>query len=246
LSGIKGLETVSFREGNESGLALLRSSLQDVGLRDLERQATYAIERRRTSFMLGMTSSKKDGGGINRLVDEWGPWWNRFKPDFLDFSLGFSRRWFVEATTGYGLYPIRALYMWLLALWVLAAIFYTFVIGCKRRAAGRHWGIYRIFPPDRIDLGVPPPRIAGDQPVERLVGRGFWRSLGWGIWFSTLTTFHFGWRDLNVGVWLSRLQRGEYVLRAVGSVRVVSGFQSIMSLYLIVIWALTYFGRPFQ
>ena len=46
--------------------------------------------------------------------------------------------------------------------------------------------------------------------------------------------------------WLARLQTREYTLRATGWVRVVAGLQSLLSIYLIAIWVLTYFGRPFQ
>ena len=35
-------------------------------------------------------------------------------------------------------------------------------------------------------------------------------------------------------------------LRAKGWVRVVSGVQSLISVYLIAMWVLTYFGRPFE
>jgi hypothetical protein len=49
LSGIRGLAAVRVTAGHEDGLVLLRSALRDVGLRELERQATYAIERARTN-----------------------------------------------------------------------------------------------------------------------------------------------------------------------------------------------------
>jgi hypothetical protein len=61
-----------------------------------------------------------------------------------------------------------------------------------------------------------------------------------------LSAFHIGWRELSIGTWLSRLQPREYALRAEGLPRVISGAQSLLSVYLIAIWALTYFGRPFQ
>jgi hypothetical protein len=55
-----------------------------------------------------------------------------------------------------------------------------------------------------------------------------------------------GWRELNVGTWMTRLQPREYNIRATGWVRIVSGIQSLMSVYLLALWALTYFGRPFE
>jgi len=61
-----------------------------------------------------------------------------------------------------------------------------------------------------------------------------------------LSAFHIGWRDLNVGSWIARMQPSEYSLKATGWVRVVSGVQSLISIYLLALWALTQFGRPFE
>jgi hypothetical protein len=36
------------------------------------------------------------------------------------------------------------------------------------------------------------------------------------------------------------------VLRATGWVRFVAGLQSLLSIYLLALWVLTYFGRPFE
>jgi hypothetical protein len=55
-----------------------------------------------------------------------------------------------------------------------------------------------------------------------------------------LSAFHLGFRELNVGSWIARVQTQEYTLRA------VAGLQSLLIIYLIALWALTYFGRPFQ
>jgi len=72
------------------------------------------------------------------------------------------------------------------------------------------------------------------------------RALGLGLFFSLLSAFQIGWRELNVGNWITRLQPREYTLRATGWVRVVSGAQSLLSVYLLALWVLTYFGRPFE
>lgn len=66
------------------------------------------------------------------------------------------------------------------------------------------------------------------------------------FYFSLLSAFHFGWRDLNVSNWIARIQPREYAIRPTGWVRVVSGIQSLISLYLVALWVLTYFGRPFD
>jgi hypothetical protein len=67
-----------------------------------------------------------------------------------------------------------------------------------------------------------------------------------GLYFSFLSTFYLGWRELNIGTWIARVQRREYNLRATGWVRTVSGTQSLLSVYLLALWVLTYFGRPFE
>ena len=67
-----------------------------------------------------------------------------------------------------------------------------------------------------------------------------------GMYFSLLSAFSLGWRELNVGTWIARVQPREYVLRATGWVRTVAGIQSLLSVYMLALWVLTYFGRPFE
>src|SRR5208282_5603209 len=50
LAGLQGVESTSFPEGQEVALVQLRDLLQKAGLRDLERDATYAIEKGRTKY----------------------------------------------------------------------------------------------------------------------------------------------------------------------------------------------------
>ena len=88
----------------------------------------------------------------------------------------------------------------------------------QARAAGRWWGV--------LLRGVSVPLI--------------------GLYFSLLSAFSLGWRELNVGTWIARMQPREYVLRATGWVRFVAGFQSLLSVYSLALWILTYFGRPFE
>jgi uncharacterized protein YjbI with pentapeptide repeats len=48
LGQIKNLSTVTFSQGQQSSLVELRAALKENGLRNLERQATYAIEKEKT------------------------------------------------------------------------------------------------------------------------------------------------------------------------------------------------------
>jgi len=72
-----------------------------------------------------------------------------------------------------------------------------------------------------------------------------WRAILVALQFSSYCAFNIGWREFNIGNWLSRLTRTEYSYKAVGFVRTAAGIQSLMSVFLIALWALTYFARPF-
>jgi uncharacterized protein YjbI with pentapeptide repeats len=64
------------------------------------------------------------------------------------------------------------------------------------------------------------------------------------FWFSLLSSFHFGWRDLNVGSWLARLQSKNFTYRPTDLFRILSGVQSLICIYLVAIFVLSYFGLP--
>jgi hypothetical protein len=68
----------------------------------------------------------------------------------------------------------------------------------------------------------------------------------WALYFSLLSAFHIGWREINVSHWIAQVSPQEYTLRSTGWVKVLSGIQSLISVYLIALWALTYFGSPFE
>jgi hypothetical protein len=65
-------------------------------------------------------------------------------------------------------------------------------------------------------------------------------------YFSLLSALRIGWSGPNFGTWITRIQLREYTLRATGWVRMVSGVQSLISVYLVALAILTYFGTPFE
>lgn len=219
LEGIEGLWTVTFGPGEQSGLVQLRELLQKSGLRDLEREATFAIEKNKALHARESGSTFAWIGGWCQLV-------------------------FFEWTTGWGLYPSRAL---AIMLGVMAGItlIYAVPISLLSSSASNRSGVIRVWPADRAketsDGFVP----AGEEQMERLTVHGP-RVFLWAFYFSMLSAFHIGWRDLNVGTWITRIQPTEFALRGRRWVRVFSGFQSLISVYLVAMWVLTYFGRPFQ
>jgi hypothetical protein len=179
--------------------------LQKAGLRDLERQATYALESNRTWHAI-------TGEGSNPI-------------DYFEGIFKFAA---FELTTGYGLYPSRAL---LIIFWIGVLLIPAYAWAIFRIP---HWhdspGIYCIWSKERIEASAGRIRLSDTADIERLSERD-WRAITWAAYFSLLFAFHIGFRDFNVGNWIARIQASKYTLEPTGWVRVVSGLQSLLSVY---------------
>jgi hypothetical protein len=128
------------------------------------------------------------------------------------------------------------------ALIPVFALFYGLAIMMTQQ----NHGIYRVWPKERIEMGQTDGELVETIKVERLHTRSIVLAVAYMLYFSLLSAFHIGWREFTVGHWITRLQAREYTLRATGWVRTISGLQSLISVYLLALWALTYFGRPFE
>jgi hypothetical protein len=224
---------VTFPEGLETGLVQLRDLVQKAGLREDERNLTYALERGRTEHALAA-----------------------WKQDFPRAAEGVFRLIAFDWTTAYGLHPAQALGI-LLLVWALLIPVYWWPI--HRRSSKPTAGIFRVWPKDRVELKKSSPFLPGndeepkegepilqkDGKVERLQARSF-KALAWAAWFSLLSAFQIGFREFSVGTWLTRVHPRQFTLEPTGWVRTVVGVQSLLSVYLLAMWVLTYFGRPFQ
>jgi Pentapeptide repeats (8 copies) len=203
-----------------TALVVLRERFAKAGLRDQERQVTFAKLRA-------------------QQIKAWrhGPFWRRVEA-------GFSYAAF-DLTCAYGLdygRPLRVLGVMI----PLFALVYAFALRSHGRGA-----LWRIWLPDRVlqeDGHSKPERLSWETKRRSRHPGAFRlsRGVGLALLFSLLSAFQIGWRELNVGNWITRLQPREYTLRATGWVRVVAGVQSLLSVYLLALWALTYFGRPFE
>ncbi len=208
LKSAEHLETMRFEESPHA-LEELRQAFKQAGMRQQEREITYAIKRSEQQ------NAWKDGNYIESLFN------------FIVFDL----------PVGYGLYPVRA-------LWILAALILVFALfyGWAIKMPSQSHSIYRLWPEGRIEVAENGAEVANDAKTEQLDARG-WRVVTYALYFSLLSAFHIGWRELNVGNWITRLQRHPYTLQATGWIRTVSGLQSLISVYLLAMWVLTYFGR---
>jgi len=223
-------------ESSPHSLVELREALKKAGLRQQEREITYAIEHTKRQLVW-----KKSGIALKIPLDmDW-----REKAHVIEYTRrlirgvaglveGSFRFFLFEITSDYGMYPGRPLLI-IIGLILIFSIPYVIALRPKGRA-----GIWQEWSKDRVR------KDEGKEEPVRLSAKGLRRRIWIGLHFSLLSAFYIGWRDFNVGYWIIRMQPHEYVLRATGWVRTVSGLQSLISVYLLALSVLTYFGRPFE
>jgi hypothetical protein len=158
--------------------------------------------------------------------------WQRRHNGGLEGALQFAA---FEATSAWGMAPARPIWI-LLALIPFFALLY--MVPIARPSSGAK--LWRVWDKDRARKD----QVGQDDP-EWLLARGYRVPL-YALFFSVLSAFHIGWKELSIGSWIARLNPYEYTLKATGWVRTVSGVQSLISVYLLALAVLTYFGRPFE
>jgi uncharacterized protein YjbI with pentapeptide repeats len=151
---------------------------------------------------------------------------------------------FLELTGQYGLKPGRPLII-LIGLIPYFAFFYIFALTTKNRKAG----IWLILSEEK------PFKLTHKFPLRSLPAGIFnkiafnvsilLRMLRISLYFSLLSAFNVGWREINAKNLITCLQRQDYTLRATGWARSLAGIQSLLSIYLLVLWVLTTFGNAF-
>jgi uncharacterized protein YjbI with pentapeptide repeats len=156
--------------------------------------------------------------------------------DFIKKVEVYLGWFFFELTCQWGMSPERPLFI-LLMLIFLFTLPYAQAIYGKEKVDGI-WKVW-ISERMRVDLGHDEPK----KPIESINPLFCFKN---GFYFSLLSAFNIGWRELNVGNWMARMQPYEYRLQATGWARTVSGIQSLISVYLLALSVLTYFGRPFE
>jgi uncharacterized protein YjbI with pentapeptide repeats len=232
VAGIRGLSTLHAKFGEEIGLVQLRKLLQGAGLRDDERAVTYSIERNVTRDQL---SSLWEPCPRQSRCFAWSHFW-RFA-----WIGGFLRFVAFDITTAYGLHPTRALGLIVLLGTVLTPVYMRAMLHPTATS-----GVVQVFPEDRLD-GTAGNPAAKKERKEIVVQAKTWRdALRPAVYFSLISAANIGFEQFTPGDWIRRLQGREYSLEAVGWVRKVAGAQALLSVYLLAIWVLTQFGRPFE
>jgi len=219
----RGLAAITFTKSPHC-LVQLRAALANLGLRDEERQLTFAVEHTRWRHARSGSRSER-------------------------YEALFKYVMF-EATCDYGMAPGRPLRLVGLLILLCWPLYYVALV---KHEAGGIWVEWAEGPGK--EGGVRVERMTPAFLVPRIgeVPSGAFRAslsvvlrLICALYFSVLSAFQLGWHDVNVGTWLARIQSRDYALRPIGWVRTVSGVQSILSMYLVALWAMVYFGHPFE
>ncbi|MCV6636878.1 pentapeptide repeat-containing protein [Candidatus Albibeggiatoa sp. nov. NOAA] len=211
-------------------LTLLRNEYRQRGMRDMERLITYLIQ------------IKKEES-----------YWEKGGLAYIPATLNWV---FFNLTTQYGLRPQRAL-----AILLTSVVLFTMIYWIALRVDSKH-NQFEVIWTSKVHTscqrrGVIKGKYAMDicQPLRfsrkqlSLIQKCLLEIKVFRVasYFSIITAFQIGWREYNIGEWISRLQSREFTLQIQkGWIRSVSGFQSLMNLYLLAIWMVTQFGRPFH
>ena len=214
--------------GTEGVAALieLRSAYKKLGIRSMERQITAMVKTQQ------MRNTWQRGG--------WG---------YLEAAVSYV---FFYVTSDFGASPGRPLRILLILIFVFA-VPYWFVLfkPSRRRGIIVTWYSKRFSRVDKVRN--PEERKELSMVLQKRHVTGFfaklreqWRLIKMALFFSVISSFSIGWRELNVSNWILKLQSRASFFKANGWVRILAGLQSILSVYLVVLWVLTYFGSPFE
>jgi hypothetical protein len=228
ISECRNLEFLKY-DRFETPLLQLRKALADAGLRSGERKMNYALQRSRLDHLWDEGS---DGKGWSI--------WDRCEVVFQKIFFEWPSRYGLDAGK-----PLRLLVVLMFGCWPL------YLAALVRRGTWPRAGIWAIRSPDAVFKPYKTRPVRVHLNLRRIRGarrrfRVLCRALVLTFFFSLQSSFTLGYKDVNVGAWIARIQAREYQLRATGWVRSVAGVQSIISVYLLALWLLTYFGRPFE
>jgi hypothetical protein len=202
----------------------LRAAYKSVSMRYMERLVTNLVktEDQRANWKAGGWASI--GSVLSLILFDW--------------------------TSAYGLAPQRPLNILLSSILVFALIYWLGMrTGWKDTEICAVWQTKLATSSDKKGIKKGVHGLDGYYKIR--LGEKNLRSevrlLRVALHLSILSAFHIGWKEFDIGMWIKQLQRRNYSLEVSrGWMRTLCGFQSLMSVYLVALWAITQFGRPFE
>jgi pentapeptide repeat protein len=129
----------------------------------------------------------------------------------------------------------------ILLLWIICGAIYAAALLRNSSA-----GLFLISTGERIPKGKRAPHVLRVHARKAYIVPRLLSAMSTGLFFSFRRTFHFGFKELDFGNWLKLLQAREFDIRAYGWPRVISGAQSILSIYLLALAIVSAFTTPFD
>jgi hypothetical protein len=217
------------------GLTAIREALQKCGDVEQARQVTFALnyEARRRDMGHQRPNTPREHH------QDQPSWWQAFWENQASFVSGAFRWIAFELTSAYGMQPARPLKILLLLIFLFAI---PYAVAIVRPVGGV---IFKVWPKEGIETRGETLEKVSFSPFSAPHHRNLYNIVKFALFFSAASAFQIGWHDLNVGNWIDRLHAHEYTLRAMGWPRTLAGMQAIVSEFLLALWALCSFARPF-
>jgi len=215
-----GFDEIEFYDQKLGAPALteLRSAYKQLGMRSMERVLTSMLKRKE------MTMAWNEGG------------WH-----YVEAAFNYV---FFYLTSDFGLAPGRPL-----KIFIIFIALFAFPYGYALQKPSRKAGIFVKWTPGRFkqwDRHYDSESHKKTKLIKPLIGCGVWHTVRLSLYFSVISAFKIGWHDINVSNFITRMQSRPYELLCRGWVQSIVGVQSLLSIYLVILWALTYFARPFE
>jgi len=215
-----GFEEMDFYDQKLGAPALteLRSAYKQLGMRSMERVLTAMLKRKEMSMA-----------------------WNEGGWHYIEAAFNYV---FFYLTSDFGLAPGRPL-----KIFVIFIAVFAFPYGYAIQKRSRKAGIFVKWTPGRFknwNRCYDSESIKKVKLVKPISSCSLWHTVSLALYFSVISAFRIGWQDINISHFITRMQSRPYELLGHGWVQTAVGIQSLLSIYLVILWALTYFARPFE
>jgi uncharacterized protein YjbI with pentapeptide repeats len=242
----KNIEYMS-HNGDSAPLARLRNLFKEAGFRDQERKITYVLKSQHAKFLWDSCEA-----GQGNCFEYW------------------VNRMLFDLTSQYGMNPGRVLIIILMVYCISVSLYWglihfsvesglSIVVPADRDHQNKPLWILAKLNQDRGQIQdggfvTKVSYVVRPKDLQQFSGLTLWKEVALreyslliaSCFFGLMSMFNIKFRDVDFGRWLRQLTTKEYDIKATGWARTVSGAQALLSVYLIALLLVSYFGRPFE
>jgi uncharacterized protein YjbI with pentapeptide repeats len=153
--------------------------------------------------------------------------------NFTDRLQGLFEYVLFQLPTAWGAHPFRAFTLILLGIAICCPFYFLFIFR-NYYDESNYFSCINRSSTDQTKISS-----------TRLATNSIFNAALWGLYLSVLAAFNIGWQGLNLRAWIIKLQPKYFEVEGKGWPRVVTGVQALFSVYMLVMFVLSYFGRSF-